>query len=199
MTIKCEVIQDLLPSYLDKLTSEGSNQLVEVHLNKCDTCRAVYNEMKKELPQMDEKDKELSDKNEIQLMKRIKSKIITIITTIVVTFSILGFVVGAYGNVIFQEGDPIPLIRSIAKLEFTDADFVLYAQGPDQYVSEFESGSDRYKVVKDFMQEKGWAFKEQMGSGLIFEKDGDKIVVETRQYTRNYFVWSIPDIETKLN
>jgi hypothetical protein len=91
------------------------------------------------------------------------------------------------------------LISSIIKLEFTDAEFVQYSHAPDQYISEFQSGSDRYKVVIDFMKEKGWAFEEQMGSGLIFEKDGERMVVETRQYTRNYFVWSIPEKETKLN
>lgn len=199
MTIKCKVIQDLLPSYIDRLTSEESNQLIEVHLHECHNCKSFYIDMKQGLPEIDGREKDMSEKNEIKLMRRIKNKIITVITTIVVTFSILGFIVGAYGNVIFQEGNPIPVISSIIKLEFTDVEFVQYSYAPDQYISEFQSGPDRYKVVTDFMKEKGWAFKEQMGSGLIFENDGEQMVVGTRQYTKNYFVWSIPERETKSN
>lgn len=105
--------------------------------------------------------KDISEKNEMKLMKRIKNKIITVIITIVVTFSILGFIIGAYGSVIFQEGNPVPLISSIIQLEFTDAAYVQYSSSPDQYISEFEPGSDRYKIVIGFMEEKGWAFKEQ--------------------------------------
>lgn len=57
MTLKCEVIQDLLPSYIDRLTSDSSNQLVERHLNECDACKVLYNDMKQELPKIDESKK----------------------------------------------------------------------------------------------------------------------------------------------
>ena len=199
MTIKCEIIRDLLPSYIDKLTSKSSNELVEAHLNKCDACKAFCNDMIHGLPQIGESNRDISDKNEIKIMKRIKSKIVTVTTTIVITFSVLGFIAGAYGNVIFQEGNPLPVISSIIKLEFNNDEFVQYSNAPDHYISEFKSGMDRYKVVIDFMKEKRWAFKDQMGSGLIFEKDGEQIVVQTRQYTRNYYIWSIPEQETKAN
>lgn len=199
MSLKCEVIQDLMPSYIDRLTSEESNQLVERHLHECDACKAIYNDMKQELPEIDGSKKDISEENGMRFMKRIKNKIITGIITIVVTFSFLGFVIGVYGNVIFQEGNPIPLISSIIKLEFTNDTYVRYSNSPDQYISEFEPGSQRYKIVIGFMEEKGWAFEEQMGSGLIFKKGDEQMTIETRQYTRNYYVWSIPEIETRLH
>jgi hypothetical protein len=196
MTLKCEVIQDLLPSYIDRLTSEDSDHLVERHLNECDACKVIYNDMKQELPEIDESKRDISEKHEMKLMKRIKNKIITVIITIVATFSIIGFVIGLYGNVIFQEGNPIALISSIIELEFTDEKYVQYSTSPDKYISEFEPGSDRYKVVVGFMEEKGWAFNEQMGSGLVFKKDEEQMIIGTRQYTRNYYVWNIPEKET---
>lgn len=43
--VKCEVIRDLLPSYMEKLTSQESNRLVEEHLLTCPDCRKYADEM----------------------------------------------------------------------------------------------------------------------------------------------------------
>lgn len=43
--IKCEIIQDLLPSYVDGLTSEVTNETVNDHLKACADCRKVYERM----------------------------------------------------------------------------------------------------------------------------------------------------------
>lgn len=43
--MKCEVIRDLLPSYLEGLTSSVSNELIENHLNDCGDCRRYASEM----------------------------------------------------------------------------------------------------------------------------------------------------------
>lgn len=45
MKITCEVIQDLLPSYIDGLTSPQSNQLIEEHLATCNSCREFLAQM----------------------------------------------------------------------------------------------------------------------------------------------------------
>ncbi len=42
----CELIQDLLPSYHDKLTSDTTNQIVEEHLSECDVCSDILKSMK---------------------------------------------------------------------------------------------------------------------------------------------------------
>lgn len=47
--MKCEVIRDLFPSYIDGLTSEESNRLIEEHLQDCKECREYLDEMKKEV------------------------------------------------------------------------------------------------------------------------------------------------------
>lgn len=44
----CAVIKDLLPSYLDGLTSTESNTLVEAHLAQCADCRGYFEEMRME-------------------------------------------------------------------------------------------------------------------------------------------------------
>ena len=43
--IPCEVIRDLLPSYVDKLTSEVTNDIVKEHLTGCKECTGEYERM----------------------------------------------------------------------------------------------------------------------------------------------------------
>ena len=47
--INCEIIQDLLPSYSDKISSKSTNELVERHLQKCENCREVLLKMNKDI------------------------------------------------------------------------------------------------------------------------------------------------------
>ncbi|MBR1854791.1 MAG: zf-HC2 domain-containing protein [Lachnospiraceae bacterium] len=39
LNIKCDVIQDLMPSYLDEICSDASRELVEQHMMNCESCR----------------------------------------------------------------------------------------------------------------------------------------------------------------
>ena len=40
--LPCDIIQDLLPSYADGLTSPASSEAIEAHLTECPTCAAAY-------------------------------------------------------------------------------------------------------------------------------------------------------------
>ncbi|MBE5906292.1 MAG: hypothetical protein E7277_05785 [Lachnospiraceae bacterium] len=46
MKLDCDVIQDLLPLYVDKVSSESSNELIENHLQNCEKCKMIYEQMK---------------------------------------------------------------------------------------------------------------------------------------------------------
>jgi len=47
--MKCEMIRDLLPLYIDDLTSEESNKNIERHLKSCKECKMYYQEMTGEI------------------------------------------------------------------------------------------------------------------------------------------------------
>ena len=44
--IKCTVIQDLLPLYVDEVVSDDTKSLVNEHLLTCENCRNEYEQMK---------------------------------------------------------------------------------------------------------------------------------------------------------
>ena len=42
----CELVKDLLPSYVDGLTSDETNEFIESHVKECPECKALLNDMK---------------------------------------------------------------------------------------------------------------------------------------------------------
>lgn len=47
--MKCDVIRDLIPNYIDGLCSDDSNELIKEHLSICEECKEYYMQMKKEI------------------------------------------------------------------------------------------------------------------------------------------------------
>jgi len=48
-TLECDIIQDLLPSYSDKISSKATNKLVEEHLKQCENCKIVLEKMNNDI------------------------------------------------------------------------------------------------------------------------------------------------------
>lgn len=78
--LTCEVVQDLLPSYVDGLTSDVSNQAVEQHMKTCESCRKLYSEMREpmngeDVSEINDGQKADSKKlSEIDYLKKIRKK-----------------------------------------------------------------------------------------------------------------------------
>lgn len=68
--LPCELIQDLLPSYVDGLTNEVTNKLVSEHINSCADCDKKYRQMKNPLASEDDE----RDAKEIDFLKTTKKK-----------------------------------------------------------------------------------------------------------------------------
>lgn len=77
---ECKIVLDLLPNYIDKLTSEESNVFVQEHLKECKECKKTLENMQKDLS-TDIKENEKSKVNYIKKYnKKLKSlKIILLI------------------------------------------------------------------------------------------------------------------------
>ena len=50
MKNRCDIVQDLLPLYVDGCCHPGSRELVEEHLQECPACKQTWQEMTGELP-----------------------------------------------------------------------------------------------------------------------------------------------------
>lgn len=47
--LQCNIVKDLLPLYMDELTSEETNSFIKKHLEECPNCRNEYRTFKAEL------------------------------------------------------------------------------------------------------------------------------------------------------
>lgn len=64
MNKKCDIVRDLLPSYIEKVTSDESNKFVEEHIAQCESCIIYLNDMNAEI--------ELPD--DVHIEERLKEK-----------------------------------------------------------------------------------------------------------------------------
>lgn len=69
--MKCYVVKDLLPNYIEGLTSEETNSEIIKHLEECKDCHAAYEKMTEVIPQ----EIQSEDKN-IDFLKKLRAKIL---------------------------------------------------------------------------------------------------------------------------
>ena len=69
--MKCDIIKDLLPSYVDGLTSGESNLEIENHIKDCAECRGILERMKSEIAADDVE----VNKKDIKPFKKLNKKV----------------------------------------------------------------------------------------------------------------------------
>lgn len=120
--ISCAVIKDLLPSYLDELTSEESNQMIEAHINECDECRTTLENMR--APEIDEEQIEI-EKKEIDFLKKNRKHLETILGVTIglaISIAIAGLIFALCKYAIIKRKEAIPT---------NDNEIVLYQDRSD--------------------------------------------------------------------
>lgn len=73
MRDNCEIIKDLLPLYVEDLTSESSNQFIEEHLHSCAECVTYLENIKRDLPTVEDSFA-AGDYDDQEMVKRIKKR-----------------------------------------------------------------------------------------------------------------------------
>ncbi|MBO4461724.1 MAG: DUF4825 domain-containing protein [Lachnospiraceae bacterium] len=99
--IPCEVIRDLLPSYVDKLTSEVTNDIVKAHLKECKECAGEYERMiapEKVITGDDEKEVAFLKKQKNKVRKAIIGGVLATILCVIVVIGIKVCVIGKESN-----------------------------------------------------------------------------------------------------
>lgn len=87
--MKCEIVKDLLPSYIDGLTSTESNSEIEEHLKTCQECKDVLDQMKTEI---DVENIELN-KETIKPFKKLNKRVLQ---SVLITIAGCILIVGSY-------------------------------------------------------------------------------------------------------
>ena len=141
--LPCDVIRDLFPSYIDELTSEVTNSLVEEHVDGCENCKRVLAAMKNQEAEPVETAKE---KEEIDFLKKTRSRnrkklllaivvvLLVSLTAIVVKNWFVGsYITGEYvacqvqvvGKELYVSGTLLDTRYQIADMKFTEENGVV--------------------------------------------------------------------------
>lgn len=108
--IKCTIIQDVLPLYIDEVVSQDTKEMVDEHLQYCDKCQKEYESMKRDLNIPVEYTDSLF--NNISKKWRKKKVVISIVSTLA-TATIL---ILAYLSVFYYD-TVIPYSEDLVKIE----------------------------------------------------------------------------------
>lgn len=82
---ECKIIQDLLPNYIEKLTSEETNNYIEEHFKECSECKQVFEDLQKEL---NFNTTEKRDKREVKYIKKFNMRLKLLRNTLIVIIAI---------------------------------------------------------------------------------------------------------------
>lgn len=108
--VKCTIIQDLLPLYVDEVVSKDTNELVEQHLQTCQDCQKEYGQMRKTLYVPIENKVTLFEKlNKKWNRKKIILIVGSVLTTILLCFALFSYV--------FHYSKPIPYSKDLFVIE----------------------------------------------------------------------------------
>jgi hypothetical protein len=84
MKISCDTIEDLLPLYIEKLTSKDTNELIQEHITKCSRCYDTFSFLNTDL-QVKSSDLRRNNKSSSRFFRRIRNKI-AVFTAIILIF-----------------------------------------------------------------------------------------------------------------
>ncbi len=117
-------------------------------------------------------------------------KIVLILFVVVLFF---GFII--IYPILFQEGNPFSILKGIAELSFNEDEIVKISDEPQRYITKTDTGKS---PIIDLMGQESWDFEDQMGSGYIFYKEGNRKNVSSVQYTKRYIIWELPNDTSSL-
>ena len=127
--VDCEIIQDLLPLYIDNICSEKSKELINIHIRSCDECLRDLNIMRESMFLIEphtNSDSNSDSNSEIDILKKIKSSLlkknIKLVAISCIFITIVFVLLGLY---IFKHEDVIL---------YKDVSIKIYEFGPEKNI-----------------------------------------------------------------
>ena len=160
--INCKIIQDLLPNYIEQITSNETNESIENHLKGCKDCKKVEEIMKKGIVKEEKK-----ANHQIDYLKKYRNKmnILKIIILLIIIFVLIFLGVKVYQwkflsniykhNVEFEVGNNYKLTvrdgNTGVATQMIYKDGVSFVKIGDEGII-FENDTSKYMIIEDSKQ-----------------------------------------------
>ena len=149
--LKCSIVEDLMPLYIEDLLNEETKKDIELHLDECEDCKEVYDELKKGVNLEYEKNMDLKEDEYEELktdtlnsiknyLNKIKYILIIFSIAVSVGISILGhgflstipwiiiipFVLGLLYKRKYAYNNTALIFNILAQYYFTNSDYIIF-------------------------------------------------------------------------
>ena len=181
MKKECEIVQDLIFGYCDGTLNPDSKELVEKHLIRCEECKKVYEEIKKD------KQIEDDDKIEIDYLKRVnkklkRKKIIIIISSILIILLVILHIIAFISYYHDQTSMEIFMNENISEEEIENIRNHIEKQSKDVAIT-YVSPEEKLEEMKEKFKENAYLLDGYEGENNIFPPE---FIIKTK---------SVEDIE----
>lgn len=117
-------------------------------------------------------------------MKRVTAIALIAISVVILLFS-------EFNLLYKQEGPPLPVISAAARLLLSNSNIEIVSASPEKYLVRTTDGID---PVLSLMESRGWRYHEQIGAGIVFEKNGELTTLNSRRYSKYFMIISVPTL-----
>lgn len=200
MNINCDVINDLLPLYVDEALSEASHKLVKEHIQECESCRRTFENMKEQIQLPVNQEVRMAETKSLKGLKKLVSSWKTI-TGIVAAVSAVAILVLSF---MFMNTKTVELIYDGNNITFEQRNDgyyicyhgkgdILYSASGDrdgEWTIEFSQTLwDKYisPIYNDTAQD--YWFREKGSMTKLITQDGEVIWEGTEKDKENYEQW----------
>lgn len=171
MKYDCDLIQDIMPLYMDEVLSNKSKEIVDEHLSECTKCKDLYKNCTnaKKTPAVKETvERDIGIK---RYSRRIRNWRIAIISVVLVTF--LSLTASFVSYISFNAPNFISSGIGLIKIMASDTPYVEIQSSPRVIIAQPQDSMD---LFLDFVESEGYTYlaDEQSGGLCVIEKDGKK-------------------------
>ena len=170
----CKIVQDMLPNYIERLTTVETNQYIEEHLKDCENCQKVLDNMKKEIL-LDNKKR---DKREINYIKKFNKKMRILEILLLGIFLLYLLVVGRRTWIMVS-------LSEKAKVNLRNDNYTarLYS-----YQGESLTITQTYHYGEDYLTTMNWYSVKNVNRKITFYKKGNEKISLAEQDGKKYLL-----------
>lgn len=111
---------------------------------------------------------------------------------IIMVIILFVFILFSLKDIFLESDNPLKMSLAIIKLEVSNSEIEKVSE--KKYVAKSKIGKEKFLQL---MKKQGWLFQEQIGGGLIFEKDGEITIVTERNFSRYFITLSVGESRKK--
>ena len=190
--MKCYIVKDLLPGYIDGLTCEEANAEIQEHLKDCRDCRRVYEQMSASMSQdIVLPENKALDQN-IDFLKKLKRKIrhryAAVAAATCLTLWALAVFAGKYQIAVPYDPEhmttetyqAVPVVNEFGITQWTDVDALNF----EETEAVIREGQDPIDLVR-FVVRESEPYDDFRSYGRTILRDGQEVRVVYYCYTKS--------------